>query len=117
MATKYKPSKSAPREYTTRQMQEQIRVLQKEREEKRIQAEYELTKKIHERIKELDEKLTKISGIVLEIPIEMDTSQISTQMPVGEIAFTTCRICEFPVVWGAQPPTNCGFCCANMKFF
>jgi hypothetical protein len=98
-------------------MQEQIRVLQKEREEKRIQAEYELTKKIHERIKELDESLTKISGIVLEIPIEMDTSQISTQMPVGEIAFTTCRICEFPVVWGARPPTNCGFCCANMKFF
>ena len=120
MATKYKPPKSAPREYTNRQMQEQFRAVQQARE-KRKQEEDKLTEKIRERIKQLNEMHTIVSGIVLEMPIEMpiemDTSLISIQMPVGEVAFTTCRICEFPVVWGTSPPTNCVFCCANMKFY
>ena len=104
MATKYKPSKSAPREFTLRQMQEQFRAVQQAREEKLKQEEDKLTEKICERIRQLNEMHTVVSGIALE-------------MPVKEVAFTTCRICEFPVIWGSQPPTNCGFCCANMKFF
>ena len=117
MATKYKPPKSAPREFTLRQMQEQFRAVQQAREEKLKQEEDKLTEKIRERIRQLNEMHTIVSGIALEMPTEMDTSQIFTQIPVKEVAFTTCRICEFPVIWGAQPPTNCGFCCANMKFF
>jgi tRNA uridine 5-carbamoylmethylation protein Kti12 len=102
-------------------MQEQFRAVQKAREEKRKQEEDKLTEKIRERIKQLNEMHTIVSGIVSEIPIEMpietDISLISIQMQVEEVAFTTCRICEFPVVWGTSPPTNCVFCCANMKFY
>jgi hypothetical protein len=97
-------------------MQEQFRAVQQARE-KRKQEEDKLTEKIRERIKQLNEMHTIVSGIVSEMPIEMDTSQISIQMQVEEVAFTTCRICEFPVVWGTSPPTNCVFCCANMKFY
>lgn len=117
MATKYKPPKSAPREYTNRQMQEQFRAVQQAREEKRKQEDDKLTEKIRERIEQLNEMHNIVSGIALEMPIEMDISSISIQMPEGEVAFTICRICEFPNVWGANPPTNCVFCCANMKFF
>jgi hypothetical protein len=98
-------------------MQEQFRAVQQAREEKLKQEEDKLTEKIRERIRQLNEMHTIVSGIVSEMPIEMDTSLISIQMPVGEVAFTTCRICEFPVVWGTSPPTNCVFCCANMKFY
>ena len=117
MSTKHKPPKPPPREFTLRQMQKQFRAVQQAREEKLKQEEDKLTEKICERIRQLNEMHIIVSGIAHEIPIEMDTSQISTQMPVGEVTFTTCRICEFPVIWGTQPPTNCGFCCANMKFF
>jgi hypothetical protein len=41
MATKYKPPKSAPREFTLRQMQEQFRAVQQAREEKLKQEQYQ----------------------------------------------------------------------------
>jgi len=105
MATKFKPSyKPPPREFTLRQMQEQFRAVQQAREEKLKQDEHELVEKIRERIRQLNEMHIVVSEITLE-------------MPVKEVAFTTCRICEFPVIWGSRPPTNCGFCCANMKFY
>lgn len=107
MSTKHKPPyKPPPREFTLRQMQEQFRAVQQAREEKLKQEKDKLTEKMH----------NIVSGIALEIPIEMDTSSISFQMPVG-VAFTTCRICQFDVIWGKNPPTNCDFCGSNMKPF
>jgi len=117
MSTKHKPPyKPPPREFTLRQMQEQFRAVQQAREEKLKQEKDKLTEKMHERIRQLNEMHNIVSGIALEIPIEMDTSSISFQMPVG-VAFTTCRICQFDVIWGKNPPTNCDFCGSNMKPF
>jgi len=117
MSTKHKPPKPPPREFTLRQMQEQFRAVQQAREEKLKQEEDKLTEKIHERIRQLNEMHNIVSGIALEMPIEMDTSSISIQIPVGEVAFTTCRICQCPVIWGEKPPTNCVFCGSNMRPF
>ena len=48
---------------------------------------------------------------------QIETQDIFMQIPVEQIAFTTCRICQCQVIWGAQPPTNCAFCGSSMKLY
>ena len=113
MATKTKPAK---REFTVKQMKEQQLKIFEERQLKQqekltvemIFNDYMLSKQENYRqnVEQYKQYLQQI-----------ETQKIFVEIPVEEIAFTTCRICEFSNIWGARPPTNCGFCCANMKFF
>jgi len=113
MATKTKPAK---REFTVKQMKEQQLKIFEERQLKQqekltvemIFNDYMLSKQENYRqnVEQYKQYLQQI-----------ETQQIFVEISVEEIAFTTCRICEFSNIWGARPPTNCGFCCANMKFF
>jgi len=119
MATKTKPAK---REFTVKQMKEQQLKIFEERQLKQ-QLKLEQQEKLTVEMIFNDYMLSKQENYRQNVEQykqylqQIETQQIFVEIPVEEIAFTTCRICEFSNIWGARPPTNCGFCCANMKFF
>jgi len=111
-------TKTAKREFTVKQMKEQQLKIFEERQLKLEQQEKLTVEMIFN-----DYMLSKQENYRQNVEQykqylqQIETQQIFVEIPVEEIAFTTCRICEFSNIWGARPPTNCGFCCANMKFF
>ena len=121
MATKSKPMSTPKpkREFTLKQLKEQQLKVFEEQHLKIIEHEENLS--LEQAFKEYmfgkQENYKQQVEEYKQYLQQIETQQIFVEIPVEEIAFTTCRICEFSNIWGARPPTNCGFCCANMKFF
>ena len=111
MATKSKPMSTPKpkREFTIKQLKEQQLRVFEEQHLKIIEHEENLS--LEQAFKEY------MFGKQENYKQQSETQDIFIQMPVEQIAFTTCRICQCPVIWGEKPPTNCVFCGSNMRPF
>ena len=121
MATKSKPMSTPKpkREFTLKQLKEQQLQVFEEQHLKIIEHEENLS--LEQAFKEYmfgkQENYKQQVEEYKQYLQQIETQDIFMQIPVEQIAFTTCRICQCQVIWGAQPPTNCAFCGSSMKLY